>query len=164
MILVAACLAACVSAAAAQQAPREDEFSLLDLPRPSAMRISFGMPMLNIGKIFEAFDKMESGPAEAPKAPEALGRTTVFRLPPALSGIFRRIDDHRPALDTRTGPVAAIPMKLFSLSTPMQQLQSIASNCVPCGQVKSHMRSISIMHGPDGQRVETVTEVRALTD
>jgi hypothetical protein len=162
-ILVALCLAACSPAVAGQQAPRDDEFSLLDLPRPSSMRFSFGMPM-NIGKLIDSIDvnKMDaSGPAAAPEA--SMGRTTLFHLPPALSGMFRRFGGH-PALETemRMGPVA-IPMNLFSLSNPMQKLQSVGANCLPCGQVKSHMRSISIMHGPEGQRVETVTEVCALT-
>lgn len=160
-------------ACAAGQLPTEDEFSLLNIPRPSIALPGSGTGM-NIMNIGELMDKLMGGGDES-QQPTVQPRVTMFHLPPALSGIFRRIDGQQkeqgssvPKMTMRIGlgPIGMgmMPMGMmpsFRISQPLDELRNIASNCVPCGRVQSHMRSISIMHGPDGQRVETVTEVVA---
>jgi len=159
-------------ACAAGQLPTDDEFSLLNIPRPSIALPGSGMNIMNIGELLDKF--MGGDDAEQPTE-QAQPRVTMFHLPPALSGIFRRIDGQQkeqgssvPKMTMRIGlgPIGMgmMPMGMmpsFRISQPLDELRNIASNCVPCGRVQSHMRSISIMHGPDGQRVETVTEVVA---
>jgi hypothetical protein len=159
-------------ACAAGQLTHDDEFSLLNIPRPSIALPGSGMSIMNIG---ELMDKLMGGDAAEQPKEQPQPRVTVFHLPPALSGIFRRIDGQQkeqgssvPKMTMRIGlgPIGMgmMPMGMmpsFRISQPLDELRNIASNCVPCGRVQSHMRSISIMHGPDGQRVETVTEVVA---
>jgi hypothetical protein len=162
--LLAVAVAVALLSPAAGQAVRQpaDEFSLLDLPRPSAMLSGF--PMMNLGRLLDGFEKtadLQQGEGAGPVG----GVVRVIRLPPALSSLLggapQPQPEERPVVRMHIG----LPFMLGSagLSRPLQELRSLASGCVPCGRaqtVQSHMRSVSVMHGPDGQRVETVTEVR----
>jgi len=152
---------ACLATAAGQAA--DDEFSLLDLPRPSAGAMLSGFPMMNLGRLLDGFeeDAQQQGEGAAPRGGKGV---RVFQLPPALSGLLlggasKPQPVQRPVVRMHIG----LPFMLGSagLSRPLQELRSLASGCVPCGRaqaVQSHMRSVSVMHGPDGQRVETITE------
>lgn len=160
--LLAVAVAVALLSPAAGQAVRQpaDEFSLLDLPRPSAMLSGF--PMMNLGRLLDGFEKtadLQQGEGAGPVG----GVVRVIRLPPALSSLLggapQPQPEERPVVRMHIG----LPFMLGSagLSRPLQELRSLASGCVPCGRaqtVQSHMRSVSVMHGPDGQRVETVTE------
>jgi hypothetical protein len=103
-------------------------------------------------------------------ANNAGGRVTGIGLPPMLSGLFRRTQEQaiscsrvscnsffnatmrfpRLALASRAGP---------SLSRPLKELSIVSNSCEFCSRVQSRMRSMSIIFGPNGQRVETFTEV-----
>jgi len=78
-----------------------------------------------------------------------------------MSGLFHRdsTDEESPQTARPAATMQFGPLSMRIMSRPLGQLQALASNCVPCGRVQSHMRSINIMHGPNRQRVETVTEV-----
>ena len=159
-VLVAAVLALLVAPCAGQLAD-DDEFSLLGIPRPGgAMLAGFGgLPPAAGGGFSKLLRELEGGEEAAGRdaAPEG-SRVHVIRLPPMLSGLFRRADGEqaRPAVTMRFRPMAfAMP----ALSRPFQKLSTLAEGCEPCSRVQAHMRSVSIMHGPNGQRVETVTEV-----
>lgn len=170
--LLGVALLALLACAAGQLPTDHDEFSLLNIPRPSIALPGSGMNIMNIGDLM---DKLMGGVDAEQATEQPQPRVTMFHLPPALSGIFRRIDGQQkeqgssvPKMTMRIGlgPIGMgmMPMGMmpsFRISQPLDELRNIASNCVPCGRVQSHMRSISIMHGPDGQRVETVTEVVA---
>lgn len=150
-------LAMMVAPCAGQRAD-DDEFSLLGIPRPGAMLAGFGLPPAAGGGFSKLLQELEGDEAAGQAAAAPARRVHVLRLPPVLSGLFRRADHEqaRPAVTMRFRPMAfAMP----SLSLPLQKLSALADGCEPCGRVQSHMRSISIMHGPSGQRVETVTEV-----
>merc|ERR1719329_1930555 len=141
----------------AGQRADDDEFSLLGIPRPGAMLAGFGLPPAAGGGFSKLLQELEGDEAAGQAAAAPARRVHVLRLPPVLSGLFRRADHEqaRPAVTMRFRPMAfAMP----SLSLPLQKLSALADGCEPCGRVQSHMRSISIMHGPNGQRVETVTE------
>jgi len=149
---------------AGQTTPSDDEFSMLNIPRPGALFGSgFGIP-LNLGQLMTAMKDEEK---ERPPAT----RVHVIHLPPALAGLFRRMGQPkeeaaaRPIMTMRFGPIAmpmpSTNMQGTAVSRPLEQLRTLASNCLPCSQVQSRMRSISIMHGPDGQTVKTTTETGA---
>lgn len=186
--LLSVSLLAALALPAAAQKQSDDEFSMLNIPRPGALLSGFGMPM-NLGKLLAEMDggDEEAAPSGATRvhvmpmnidkllaemeseksasAPSAT-RVHVIRLPPALSGLFRSIGEPqkeaaRPTMTMRFGPIA-MPMRMHEVapvSRPLAQLRTLASNCVPCSQIQSHMSQISIMHGAAGQTVKTVTEV-----
>ena len=60
----------------------------------------------------------------------------------------------RPTMSMRFRPMFAMPAGP-SLSRPLKELSMLANGCEPCSRVQSHMRSMSVMLGPNGQRVET---------
>ena len=146
--------------------PSDDEFSLLGIQKPSAMLSGMGMPMMNLGTLM---DEMENdlknvgegqGPSEA-GAP--VGVMRVMKLPPVLSGLMGLSPEPKQSHPSAVKLHVGFPMFGSSLSRPLQELRSLASGCVPCGHaqaVQSHMRSVQVFAGPNGERVETVTEVR----
>ena len=161
LVLVAALLVA--PAACQEPHSHDDEFSLLGIPRPAGMPFGFGMPMLNVGKLMDSIvgdmeDRTTAQPAEQT-------HMRVFRMPPVLSSLLR--GTAQPPQPVQEKPQVMrmrfmMPMQ-FHLSQPLQELRNLASACVPCAdanRVQAHMRSISVMNGPNGERVETVTEVR----
>jgi len=161
-LIIVSAVALLAAGVAGQTTPSDDEFSMLNIPRPGALFGSgFGIP-LNLGQLMTAMKDEEK---ERPPAT----RVHVIHLPPALAGLFRRMGQPkeeaaaRPIMTMRFGPIAmpmpSTNMQGTAVSRPLEQLRTLASNCLPCSQVQSRMRSISIMHGPDGQTVKTTTEV-----
>jgi hypothetical protein len=156
-LLLVALLAA---PAAGQQVPSDDEFALLGIPRPGAMLAGFGLPPVG-GGFSKLLDEITQGDDEVTPngAENAGGRMTIIGLPHMLSGLFRQSQEQaRPTVTMRFRPMFAMPAGP-SLSRPLKELSMLANGCEPCSRVQSHMRSMSIMLGPNGQRVETVTEV-----
>jgi len=161
-LIIVSAVALLAAGVAGQTTPSDDEFSMLNIPRPGALFGSgFGIP-LNLGQLMAGMQDEEK--KERPSAT----RVHVIHLPPALAGLFRRMGQPkeeaaaRPIMTMRFGPIAMpMPtnMQRTAVSRPLEQLRTLASNCLPCSQVPSRMRSISIMHGPDGQTVKTTTEV-----
>jgi hypothetical protein len=156
-LLLVALLAA---PAAGQQVLSDDEFALLGIPRPGAMLAGFGLPQVG-GGFSKLLDELTQGDDEVtPNGAENVGgRVTIIGLPPMLSGLFRKSQEQaRPTMSMRFRPMFAMPAGP-SLSRPLKELSMLANGCEPCSRVQSHMRSMSVMLGPNGQRVETVTEV-----
>jgi hypothetical protein len=145
---------------AGQQVPSDDEFALLGIPRPGAMLAGFGLPPVGGGfsKLLNELTQGDDG-VTPNGAENAGGRVTIIGLPHMLSGLFRQSQEQaRPTMTMRFRPMFAMPAGP-SLSRPLKELSMLANGCEPCSRVQSHMRSMSIMLGPNGQRVETVTEV-----
>merc|ERR1712216_267122 len=138
-------VAALLCATAAAQLPH-DEFSFLGIPRPAASGGFMPMPvggLLGMGKLLDSFAQGDAEPA---------GKPTV-RLIRGFGGT-----EPQKSETPRSRPTV-IPMNFPHFgSSALNKLRGLANNCVPCGRVQSHMRSISIMHGPNGQQVKTVTE------
>ena len=150
---------AVLSLAAGQQLPN-DEFSLLGIPRPGGVPM-IGLPVMKINNLMEDILKDFAEEPSSSAAAPARTRMHVIHLPPMMSGLFHRdsTDEESPQTARPAATMQFGPLSMRIMSRPLGQLQALASNCVPCGRVQSHMRSINIMHGPNGQRVETVTEV-----
>ena len=165
-IALAGLLAPAGAQRGAMSSSAADEFSLLGIQKPSAMLSGMGMPMMNLGTLM---DEMENdlknvgegqGPSEA-GAPVRVMR--VMKLPPVLSGLMGLSPEPKQSHPSAVKLHIGFPMFGSSLSRPLQELRSLASGCVPCGHaqaVQSHMRSVQVFAGPNGERVETVTEVR----
>ena len=103
-------------------------------------------------------------------ANNAGGRVTGIGLPPMLSGLFRRTQEQafpcsRVSCNSffnatmRFPPLALAIRAGPSLSRPLKELSIVSNSCESCGRVQSRMRSLNIIFGPNGQRVETFTEV-----
>ena len=117
------------------------------------------------------FSKLFQGDeATANSAENAGGRVTVIGLLPMLSGLFRHTQEQaipcsRVSCNSffnatmRFPPLALAIRAGPSLSRPLKELSIVSNSCESCGRVQSRMRSMSIIFGPNGQRVETFTEV-----
>ena len=153
-------VAALLCATAAAQLPH-DEFSFLGIPRPAASGGFMPMPvggLLGMGKLLGSFAQGDAEPAGKP----TVRVIRLHRLPPMLSSLIPGFGGTEPQKsETPRSRPTVIPMNFPHFgSSALNKLRGLANNCVPCGRVQSHMRSISIMHGPNGQQVKTVTEVR----
>jgi len=151
-------VAALLCATAAAQLPH-DEFSFLGIPRPAASGGFMPMPvggLLGIGKLLDSFAQGDAEPAGKP----TVRVIRLHRLPPMLSSLIPGFGGTEPQKsETPRSRPTVIPMNFPHFgSSALNKLRGLANNCVPCGRVQSHMRSISIMHGPNGQQVKTVTE------
>merc|ERR1711939_1042781 len=151
-------VAALLCATAAAQLPH-DEFSFLGIPRPAASGGFMPMPvggLLGMGKLFDSFAKGDAEPAGKP----TVRVIRLHRLPPMRSSLIPGFSGTEPQKsETPRSRPTVIPMNFPHFgSSALNKLRGLANNCVPCGRVQSHMRSISIMHGPNGQQVKTVTE------
>merc|ERR1711939_556918 len=151
-------VAALLCATAAAQLP-DDEFSFLGIPRPAASGGFMPMPvggLLGMGKLLDSFAQGDAEPAGKP----TVRVIRLHRLPPMLSSLIPGLGGTEPQKsETPRSRPTVIPMNFPHFgSSALNKLRGLANNCVPCGRVQSHMRSISIMHGPNGQQVKTVTE------
>jgi hypothetical protein len=151
-------VAALLCATAAAQLP-DDEFSFLGIPRSAASGGFMPMPvggLLGMGKLLDSFAQGDAEPAGKP----TVRVIRLHRLPPMLSSLIPGFGGTEPQKsETPRSRPTVIPMNFPHFgSSALNKLRGLANNCVPCGRVQSHMRSISIMHGPNGQQVKTVTE------
>jgi len=144
---------------------------LLAAPAAGATLASTGAGFAKLYELLQGDEATANRPSPAENAAENAGsHVTVIGLPPMLSGLFRRTQEQafpcsRVSCNSffnatmRFPPLALAIRAGPSLSRPLKELSIVSNSCESCGRVQSRMRSLNIIFGPNGQRVETFTEV-----